>query len=114
MNNTIQKTDSGLKIIPKHEQISGIGVFTSVEIKQTKEHYDDSWGMLRMYSDYIGDGKENLNGFVIQIRALQPLTDKGVPRNIIASIQVSEAEILAMAAFTRKVRKEYDMPFLNE
>jgi hypothetical protein len=107
MNKIEKKTDNEI-ILSMDERIHFSGKpFTSVDIRET-EKYDDEFGSLRMYRSHIGDSEKNENGFTLQIRAFQPLKDGNKPRNIIASISLSDSDVMELANLVIRSRKEFD------
>ena len=107
MHNIIKKIGDQIFIEPKKEYLIN-GAFTSINIQETKEVNDTEHGTLRMYRDYIGDSTKNENGFTLQIRAFQSLTDTTKKRNIIASISITDSEIRALAEFVKISREQYN------
>lgn len=82
-----------------------------VDFKETSEQHDGPEGLLRLYCTYIGDSEKNENHFKLQIRAFQPLVTpkghKGKPRNLIATFDISDSELQALAAHATRLREEH-------
>lgn len=109
MNNkiVINKEETVFQLLPKDRQRLGRSndAFTSVEIKQINPNdKDDDFGRLCFYQNYTGDMQKHENEFSLQIRAAQSLSGKSKPRTIIASISITDSEIIAMAEFVQKRR----------
>lgn len=99
--------DTLITVKPNRMYIGG-RPFTSVEIRQHDDAPNDEFGELTLFTKYVGDSVKNENGFYLQIRAMQPLKDKGVPRSIIATISIADSEVLALADFVARKRKDYN------
>ena len=87
--------------------MSQILVYLPVEFRQTKQQYDDE-PCLRLYRTSAGSTPDQ-NSYSLQIRGAVPLrTDndpmgnKSMPRNLIATISITEAQIRDLFDYVEK------------
>ncbi len=107
MKITIENSVLRLKVDKKDRIYLHGSAFTPIEIKETKEQYDDEFGSVNFYCNYVGDPTANENVFNLQIRAFQSLTDTTKKRNIIATVRLSDSEIMELAKFVLNTRKKH-------
>ncbi len=97
-----------LKVANDKREFISDQAFTPIEIRETEEAYDDEFGCIRLFSNYIGDSVENENHFTLQIRANQSLKRGNKKKNIIASVSLSDSEIMALAKYVKEKRKTFN------
>lgn len=106
MERKIKKTENGINIIPQYiyNNVGGVDVMLS---KEKFAEVDSELGHLSFYQDYIGDSKENENSFQLQLRMFKSLTPTSRPKSVIASLSLSDSEIMELANFVIEMREKY-------
>ena len=94
-----------LQVAKEKRQFISNEAFTPIEIKEIEEIHDDEYGCVRLYPNYTGDSTKNENHFTLQIRAFQALKRGNKKKNIIASVSLSDTEIMSMASYVKEKRK---------
>lgn len=108
MESTKEGNQLILKVAKEKRGFISGSALTPIEIKETKEAYDDEYGLVRFYSNYIGDATKNENHFTLQIRAFQSLKRGNKRKNIIASVSLSDSEIMELAKYVKNKRREFN------